>query len=60
MIGRLFRLVLLFAVLYAIVRWLLDRRQRASLREFISTLATALLAASAIFVLLYWLGFHQL
>lgn len=60
MIGRLFRLLLLFAVLYAIARWLLDRRQRASLRELITTLATALLAASAIFVLLYWLGFHQL
>ena len=36
MIGRLFRLLLLFAVLYAIARWLLDRRQRASLREFIT------------------------
>jgi|GEM_PF-3374098 len=60
MIGRLFRLLLLFAVLYAIVRWLLDRQQRATLREFVSTLAIALLAASALFVLLYWLGFRNL
>ncbi|WP_293761678.1 hypothetical protein [uncultured Aquitalea sp.] len=60
MIGRLFRLLLLFALFYALVRWVLDRGQKRALREFISTLALALILASALFVGLFLLGFDIL
>ncbi len=46
MIGRLFRLFLLLAVLALIVRWLLNHRQRQTIREFVRTLAIALLLSS--------------
>lgn len=46
MIGRLFRLFLLLAVLALIVRWLLNRQQRQTVREFVRTLAIALLLSS--------------
>lgn len=60
MFGRLFRLFLLAAVVYTVARWLLNRRQRQSLRAFFVTLAQALIISSAIFLLLYALGFHTL
>ncbi|WP_024304255.1 hypothetical protein [Pseudogulbenkiania sp. MAI-1] len=60
MIGRLFKFVVLCAVLYAVARWLLNRRQKETLRELIQTLAQALLISSLIFVGLYLAGFHLL
>ncbi len=46
MIGRLFRLFLLLAVLALLLRWLLNRQQRQTIREFVRTLAIALLLSS--------------
>jgi hypothetical protein len=50
MIGRLFRLALLCLVLVMVVRWLLNRRQRASVHEFVHTLAIALLVSGVLFL----------
>lgn len=56
MIGRLFRLFLLFFVLFMIIRWLFNREQRQTAREFIRTLAVALLGSSLLFLVLSLLG----
>jgi len=58
MIGRLFRLALLCLVLVMVVRWLLNRRQRATLHEFVHTLAIALVISSALFFVLNMAGIH--
>ena len=47
MIGRLFRLALLFVTAFLLIRWLFSREQRQTVREFIHTLAIALLAIAA-------------
>lgn len=57
MIGRLFKFFVVCAVLYTIARWLLNRRQKETLRELFHTLATALLIASVLSVGWYlWTG----
>jgi len=50
MLGRLLKLFLLLFVAYGLVRWLFTSRQKAVLHEWVSTLALALLAASAVAV----------
>ena len=60
MFGRLFKFFVLCTVLYAVARWLLNRRQKETLRELFQTLAQALLISSLIFVGLYLAGFHRL
>ena len=50
MIGRLFRLALLCLVLVMVARWLLNHRQRATLHEFVQTLAIALLLSGVLFL----------
>lgn len=56
MIGRLFRLALLFVTAFLLIRWLFSREQRQTVREFIHTLAIALLASSLLFLLLNLAG----
>lgn len=58
MIGRLFKFFVVCAVLYTIARWLLNRRQKETLRELFHTLAVAFLISSLIFVALYLAGLH--
>ncbi|HNX72276.1 protein MIGRI [Rivihabitans pingtungensis] len=59
MFGRLFKFFLLATVLVLLVRLLFSRQQRHGLREWITTLAQALLISSALFVAAYWLwGVH--
>ena len=58
MIGRLFRLALLCLVLVMLVRWLLNHRQRATLHEFVHTLAIALVISSVLFFALNMAGIH--
>lgn len=59
MFGRLFKFFLLATVLVLLVRMLFSRQQRHSLREWVTTLAQALLISSALFVAAYWLwGVH--
>lgn len=59
MFGRLFKFFLLATVLVLLVRVLFSRQQRHGLREWITTLAQALLISSALFVAAYWLwGVH--
>lgn len=58
MIGRLFRLFLLFTVLIMLLRWLFNREQRQTLHQFVSTLAIALLASSLLMAVLVWFGVH--
>ena len=59
MFGRLFKFFLLATVLVLLVRMLFSRQQRHGLREWITTLAQALLISSALFVAAYWLwGVH--
>ncbi|MDC7702238.1 protein MIGRI [Vogesella indigofera] len=56
MIGRLFRLALLFVTAFLLIRWLFNREQRQTGRDFIHTLAIALLASSLLFLLLNLAG----
>ncbi|MDC7691905.1 protein MIGRI [Vogesella indigofera] len=56
MIGRLFRLALLFVTAFLLIRWLFSREQRQTVREFIHTLAIALLGSSLLFLLLNLAG----
>jgi len=58
MIGRLLRLALLCLVLVMVVRWLFNRRQRATLHEFVHTLAIALVLSSVLFFVLNMAGIH--
>ncbi|MBI3143723.1 MAG: hypothetical protein HYZ18_00350 [Pseudogulbenkiania sp.] len=59
MIGRLFKFFVVCAVLYTIARWLLNRRQKETLRELFHTLAAALLTASALSLGWYlWQGYR--
>jgi hypothetical protein len=59
MFGRLFKFFLLATVLVLLVRMLFSRQQRHGLREWVTTLAQALLISSALFVATYWLwGVH--
>lgn len=59
MFGRLFKFFLLATVLVLLVRLLFSRQQRHGLREWITTLAQALLISSALIVAAYWLwGVH--
>ena len=53
------QILLLATVLVLLVRMLFSRQQRHGLREWITTLAQALLISSALFVAAYWLwGVH--
>lgn len=56
MIGRLFRLALLFVTAFLLIRWLFSREQRQTVRDFIRTLAIALLGSSLLFLLLNLAG----
>ncbi|GHD71234.1 hypothetical protein ACFSQE_11440 [Vogesella fluminis] len=56
MIGRLFRLALLFVTALLLIRWLFSREQRQTIRGFINSLAIALLASSLLFLLLNLAG----
>lgn len=56
MIGRLFRLALLFVTALLLIRWLFSREQRQTIRDFINSLAIALLASSLLFLLLNLAG----
>ena len=58
MLGRLFKFFVIACVLLALVRLLFSPGQRPSLREWIVTLAQALLISAGLFVALYWLGIH--
>lgn len=58
MIGRLFRLFLLFTLLYLVVRWLLNPRQRQTVHEFVRALAIALLASAILTLILAVAGIH--
>ena len=59
MFGRLFKFFLLATVLVLLVRLLFSRQQRHGLREWVTTLAQALLISSALIVAAYWLwGVH--
>jgi hypothetical protein len=58
MLGRLFKFFVSACVLLALVRLLFSPGQRPSLREWIVTLAQALLISAGLFVALYWLGIH--
>ena len=60
MFGRLFKFFVLCFVLYAAYRWLFDRSQKKSLREWVIILAQALIISSAIFGVLYLFGWHRL
>ena len=55
MFGRLFKFFLLATVLVLLVRLLFSRQQRHGLREWVTTLAQALLISSALIVAAYWL-----
>ena len=56
MIGRLFRFFVLAFVVIAVVRWLLGYRGRQTLREWVVTLAQALVISALIFLGLYFFG----
>jgi len=56
MLGRLFKFFVLCFVLYALARWVFDREQRRTLREWAHTLAISLLISSLLIVLLFLLG----
>ncbi|MDN0074789.1 hypothetical protein QU481_07770 [Crenobacter sp. SG2303] len=58
MFGRLFKFFVLCFVLYALARWVLDREQRRTLRDWAHTLAVSLLISSLLLVLLFLLGIN--
>jgi hypothetical protein len=58
MLGRLFKFFVIACVLLALVRLLFSPGQRPSLREWMVTLAQALLISAGLFMVLYWLGIH--
>jgi len=58
MLGRLFKFFVLCFVLYALVRWAFDREQRRTLREWVHTLAIALVVSSLLIVALFLIGIH--
>ncbi|TIC83458.1 protein MIGRI [Crenobacter intestini] len=60
MFGRLFKLFVFCLLLWAAWRWLFDRGQKKTLREWAEILAQALLISSVIFGVLYFFGLHRL
>ncbi|MCW3480076.1 hypothetical protein OL229_10995 [Neisseriaceae bacterium JH1-16] len=58
MFGRLFKFFVLCFVLYALARWVFDREQRRSLRDWAHTLAISLLISSLLIVALFLIGIH--
>lgn len=59
MLGRLFKVFILFFVLFMVARWLFSPKQQQSFHELATVLAQALLISSVLIFVLYFMEYFH-